>query len=65
MVGQAVEQCGRHLGVAEDARPFTEAEIGGDDNAGALMKLAQEMEEQRAAGSTERQVAQLVENDEI
>src|SRR5580698_8236893 len=29
------------------------------------MQLAQEMEEQRAAGCTERQVAQLVQNDEI
>ena len=64
-MGQPVEQCGRHLGIAEHARPFTEAEIGGDDNAGALMELAQEMEEQRAAGCTERQVAQLVQNDEI
>ena len=65
MVGQSVEQCGRHLGIAEHAGPFTEAKIGGDDNAGALMELTQEMEEQRAAGSTERQVAQLVQNDEI
>jgi hypothetical protein len=24
VVGQAIEQSGRHLGVAEDARPFTE-----------------------------------------
>ena len=66
VVGQSVEQCGRHLGIAEHAGPFTtEAKIGGDDNAGALMELTQEMEEQRAAGSTERQVAQLVQNDEI
>jgi hypothetical protein len=31
-VSQAVEQCGGHLGVAEHAGPFTEGEIGGDDN---------------------------------
>ena len=30
VVGQTVEQRGRHLGVAEHARPFTEGEIGGD-----------------------------------
>ena len=32
VVGQAIEQRGRHLGVTEDARPFTEGEIGGDDD---------------------------------
>ena len=29
---QAVEQSDRHLSIAEDARPFTEAEIGGYDD---------------------------------
>ena len=65
VVGQAVEQCGRHLGIAEDARPFAEAQVGGDDDAGALIELAQEMEEQRTAGCTERQIAELVEDHEI
>jgi hypothetical protein len=32
VVGQTVEQRGRHLGVAEHARPFTEGEIGRDDD---------------------------------
>ncbi len=32
VVGEAIEQCGRHFGVGEDARPFTEGEIGGDDD---------------------------------
>ena len=32
VVGQAIEQRGRHLGIAEDARPFTECEVGGDDD---------------------------------
>jgi hypothetical protein len=31
VVGQAIEQRGRHLRVCEDARPFTEGEVGGDD----------------------------------
>ena len=63
-VGQPVEECGGHLGVAEDGGPFAEAEVCGDDDAGALVKLAEEMEEQRTAGGAERQVAQLVEVDE-
>ena len=40
-MGQAIEQRGGHLGVAEDGGPFAEAEVGGDDDAGALVELAQ------------------------
>jgi hypothetical protein len=32
VVSQAIEQRGRHLGITEDARPFTECEVGGDDD---------------------------------
>ena len=32
VVGQPIEQRGRHLDVAEHTRPFTEGEIGGDDD---------------------------------
>lgn len=46
MMGQAVEQFRRHLGISEDAGPFAEAEVGSDDNAGPLVELAQQMEEQ-------------------
>ena len=45
VVGQTVEKRGSHLGVTEDARPFAEGEIGGDDDGGALLKPADEMEE--------------------
>ena len=64
-MGEPVEQRRRHLGVAEHAGPFAEAEIGRDDDAGALVELAQQMEQQGAAGGAERQVAKLVEDDEV
>ena len=64
-MGETVEQRGRHLRVAEHGCPFAEAEIGRDDDAGALVELAQQMEEQGPAGGAERQVAELVEDDEI
>ena len=32
VMGQPIEQRGGHLGVAEDARPFGEGEVGGDDD---------------------------------
>jgi len=39
MMSQPVQQCGGQLGVAEDAAPFREAQIGSDDDAGALIKF--------------------------
>ena len=44
-MGEAIEERGGHLGVAEDGRPFAEAEIGGDDDAGAFVELGQQVEE--------------------
>jgi hypothetical protein len=64
-VGQAIEERGGHLGVAEDRSPFAEAEIGGDGDAGAIVELAQKVEEQGAARGAERQVAEFVEYHEI
>src|SRR5882757_6259505 len=64
-MGETVEQGSRHLRVAEYGCPLAEAEIGRDDDAGALVELAEQMEEQRSAGGAERQVAQFVEDDEI
>ena len=63
-VGEAVEEGCRHFGVAKDCRPFAEAEVRGDDDAGALVEFAQEVEEQRAAGGAEGQVAQFIKVDE-
>src|SRR5208282_4394956 len=60
VVGEAIEQRGGHLGVAEDGRPLTEAEVGCDDDAGAFVEPAEQVEEQGAAGGAERQVAQLI-----
>src|SRR5438309_11938359 len=62
MVGETIEECGCHLGVAEDARPFAKGQIGGDDDRGALIELAHEMEEQLPASLSERQIAKLIEN---
>jgi len=56
-MGEAIEQRGGHLGIAEDRGPVAEAQIGGDDDTGSLVELAEEMEQQRATQGTERQVA--------
>ena len=63
VAGQPIERGCGHSGVAEDIGPFGEAKIGGDDDAGALVKLAQQVEQQGAARCTERQIAKLIEDD--
>ena len=53
-MGEPIEERGGHFGVTEDAGPFAEAQVGGDDDAGPLVELAQQVEEQRATGRAER-----------
>jgi len=65
VMGQPVEQRGRHFGIAEHARPFAEGEIGGDDDGGALVEPADEVEQELAAGLCEGKIAEFVENDEV
>ena len=65
VVGQAIEQRGGHFGITEDARPFTEGEVGGDDDRGALVEPADEVEQELPAGLSEWQIAEFVEDDEV
>jgi len=46
---------GGHLGVAEHGGPFSEGEIGGDDDGGALVEPADDME-QKAGHRIRRRV---------
>ena len=64
MMGEAVEERGCHLGVAKHTGPIAKGQIGGDDDGSALIKPADQMKEQLAAGLSERQAAELVENNE-
>ena len=65
VVGEAVEQRRHHLSVPEYAAPFREAQVGGDDDAGALVEFADEVEQQGTSGLAERQIAQLIEDHQI
>ena len=49
-MGDAVQQGCGHFLVCEHLHPFAEVEVGGDDQAGFLVQLADQMEQQRAAG---------------
>jgi hypothetical protein len=53
-VREAIEQCGRHLGVAENAGPFTAVQIGRDHHAGVLVELAEQVKQQRDSCLAER-----------
>ena len=46
MMGEAVEERSRHLGVAKYTWPIGEGQIGGDDDGSALVKPADQMKEQ-------------------
>src|SRR3546814_19626888 len=65
MVGQADVHCGGHLGVAEELGPIGEGEIGGDEKRVVFVELADQVEQELAAGLAERQIAELVDDDEI
>jgi hypothetical protein len=65
VVSSAIEQRGRHLGVGEDARPFAEGQIGGDEDRGTLIKPTDEVEQELAAGLGEGQITEFLENDEV
>ena len=65
VMGKAVEQRGRHLRIAEDARPFAEGEVGGDDDRGALVETADQVEQELPAGLGEGEIAEFVEDDEV
>jgi hypothetical protein len=49
VVGKPVQQGGGHFGIAEHVGPFAEAEVGGDDDAGAFVEFAEQVEQQRSA----------------
>ena len=65
MMGEAIQQGRGHFGVAEDAWPFADVEIGGDDHRSPLVEVADQMEQQLAAGLGEREIAEFVEHDDI
>ena len=65
VMGQSIEQGGRHLGVAEHAGPLAEGEVRGDDDGRALVQLADEVEQELSAGLGERQIAEFIEDDEL
>ena len=61
-MGEAVEQSRCSFGITEDCGPFTDVGVGGDDGPCALVKLAEQMEQQCATWCAERPVSGFVED---
>ena len=57
MMGEAVEECCGHLGITEDAGPFAEGEVCGDNDRGAFVELADEVEQELATSLGEGEIA--------
>lgn len=65
VVREPVQRRSSHLGVAEDRWPFSERQVGADDDRGLLVEAADQMEQQLAAGLGERRIALFIEHDEV
>ena len=64
MVQEAIEQCRCDDWITEDLAPFSKATIGGQDHRTALVARVDELEEQVAASLNDRQVPDLVNDEE-
>ena len=64
-VGQPVEQGGGHAFALEDLAPIAEGQVAGDQQAGPLVTVGKELEEQLRTRTTERQVAELVADEQV
>ena len=59
VVGQAVEKSGGHLGVAEHAGPFTERQIGGDDDRRSLVEPADKVAMDTELAQLQRNITRI------
>src|SRR5450755_2236632 len=59
-VGEPVDDGLRESGVWEYLGPFSERQVGGDDQAGAFVSLGEDLEDELGGAVGQRQVAQLV-----
>lgn len=64
-MGQPVQQGGRHAFTLEDLAPFAERQVAGDQQAGSLVAIREDLEQQLGASPAERQVAQFIANQQV
>src|SRR6266702_1810862 len=64
-VGEAVDDGLGEAGVVEDLGPFTEGQVGGDDQAAAFVAFGEDLEDELGGAVGQREVAEFVEDDEL
>lgn len=64
-MGQPIEKCRRHPFISENLRPVGEIQIRGDPHAGPFVTFREELEEELRRISGERQIPQLVDQDQV
>lgn len=64
-MGKAVGQRGRHLASPKTTAHSLKLKLVSDDDAGALIEFAQQIEQECSARGAELQVAEFVKDDEI
>ena len=65
MVYEPVDERSGDHGVPEDLAPLIEAAVGGDDDRAAFVAAGDEREEQIGCRALERQVADLVDDQQV
>ena len=65
MMGEPVEERCCHLGIRKDARPFAAGQVGSNDNRGALVELADGVEQKQAPGLGKGQIAQFTQDQKV
>jgi len=65
VMGQAIQQSRRHAFALEDLAPFTEGQVAGDQQTGPFVSVGEDLEQQFSPRTVERQVAQLVADQQI
>jgi hypothetical protein len=64
MMQEAVEQRGGDDGIAADVSPLGEAAVRGEDHGALFVASVDELEEEIAAAGNDREVADLVDNEQ-
>ncbi len=64
-MGDPIQHRRHHLLIRKYLAPFAEGQVGGQDQAGALVQLADQVKQQGASAFGKRQVAQFVQDHRI
>ena len=64
-MGQPVQQGRRHAFALEDLAPLTERQVAGEQQTGPFIPIREDLEQQLRSGPTEREVSQLIADQQI